>query len=161
MKYLFSTLVRKKHVKITFYNEFTLNYYFIMKPGDCALVQWNIETLTTHLLVFSSEEKERQLPQQLTSLEGNGHCLLPVSSVVEMVTHPQLAGPLLVADLRLLVPALHPHPPQQLAGRCMGVQRIPRLRIPCVSCSFIYIIPATRYSIFLFHHLDNCYTTFC
>ena len=107
MKYLFSTLVRKKHVKITFYNEFTLNYYFIMKPGDCALVQWNIETLTTHLLVFSSEEKERQLPQQLTSLEGNGHCLLPVSSVVEMVTHPQLAGPLLVADLRLLVPALH------------------------------------------------------
>ena len=124
-------------------------------------MQWNIETLTTHLLVFSSEEKERQLPQQLTSLEGNGHCLLPVSSVVEMVTHPQLAGPLLVADLRLLVPALHPHPPQQLAGRCMGVQRIPRLRIPCVSCSFIYIIPATRYSIFLFHHLDNCYTTFC
>ena len=37
MKYLFSTLVRKKHVKITFYNEFTLKYYFIMKPGDCAV----------------------------------------------------------------------------------------------------------------------------
>ena len=53
MKYLFSTLVRKKHVKITFYNEFTLNYYFIMKPGDCAVCTGAVEYRNAYNAPFS------------------------------------------------------------------------------------------------------------
>ena len=51
------------------------------------------------------------------------HPLIVLSDGVAILFHSlqcvdgQLAGPLLVADQRLLVPALHPHLPQQLAGR--------------------------------------------
>ena len=61
-------------------------HFFLPDPWSIFIIHnsgsWirpGIEKRPTHLLVFSSEGKERPLPQQLTSLKGNGHCLLQVS----------------------------------------------------------------------------------